>query len=65
MFVPIFKIVGEVIAEKSVMKILFETKENGQIKGMISMRMLNLSYTMKVDICNVFTKFQNHRCSRS
>ena len=55
MFVPIFKIVGEVIAEKSVMKIVFEKKKNGQIKGIISMKMLNFSYTMQVGIPNVCT----------
>ena len=40
MFVPNFKIVGEIVAETSVMK-------HGQIKGMISMRMLNFSYTIQ------------------
>ena len=44
MFVPNFNILGEVVPEKSVTKILLEKKKNGQIKGVISMRMLNLSY---------------------
>ena len=49
-------------AEKSVMKNLLGEKENGQIKGMISMNMLILSYTIQV-IPNVCNKFQNSICS--
>ena len=40
-------------------------KRNGQIKGMVSMRMLILSYKIQVVIPNVCTKFQNPRCSSS
>ena len=65
MFIPNFKIVGEVVAEKYVQKILFEKKKSGQIKGMINMRMLNLSYTIEVVIPSVCTKFQNPKCSSS
>ena len=55
MFVPNFKILDEVVPEKSVTK-NFEKKKNGQIKGMLSMRMQNLSYTIQVVIPNVCTK---------
>ena len=66
MFIANFKILGEVVAEKCVMK-NFEKMKNGQIQGMcnISMRMLNLSYTIQVVIPNVCIKFQNPRCSSS
>ena len=40
-------------------------RKNGQIKGMISMRMLILSYMILQVIPNVCTKFQNPRCSSS
>ena len=43
--------------------ILWERKKNEQITGMISIRMLNLSYTIQLVIPNVCNKFQNRRCS--
>ena len=50
-------------AEKSVSKNLIAEKEKkGQIKGMISIGMLNLSYMIQL-ISKVCTKFQNPRCS--
>ena len=67
-FVPKFKILGAVVPEKSLTKKkknILEKKKNGQVKGMISMRMLILSYTMQVVLPNVCTKFQNYRCSSS
>ena len=42
---------------------LFTGKKHGQLKGMISMRMLILSYTIQQVIVNVCTKFQNPTCS--
>ena len=39
-------------------KFLLERKENVQVKGMISMRMLFFSYTIKQVILNVCTKFK-------
>ena len=36
-------------------------KKNGQIKDMISMRIMILSYTIQQVITNVFAKFQNSR----
>ena len=65
MFIRNFKILGAVVPEKSLTKILLEKKKNGQIKGMIGMRMLILSYTIQQVIPNVYTKFQNPRCSSS
>ena len=35
MFVPIFKIIRQVVPEKSLKEILLERKKNGQIKGLI------------------------------
>ena len=40
-------------------------EKNGQIKKMISMRMLILSYTIQQVIANICTKIQNPRCSSS
>ena len=42
-----------------------DKKKNGQVKGMISMRMLILSYRIQVVISNIFNKFQNPKCSSS
>ena len=64
MFVPNFKILGEVVAEKCVTKNFIWGKEKWTNKGNDnSMRMLNLSYTIQVVIPNVCTKFQNSGCS--
>ena len=60
-----FKILGEAVAEKSVTKNFIEKKTKGQIKGMISMRMMNLSYTIQQVIHNIYTKFQNPRWKSS
>ena len=46
-------------------KILLEKKKNGQIKEMISIRVLILSYTIQQTIPHVCSKFQNPRCSSS
>ena len=43
--------------EKYVTKTFTGEKENGQMKGMVSMRMLILSYTIQEVIPNVCTKF--------
>ena len=51
-------------AEKSVTEIFICEKENGQIKGMISRRLI-LSYTIQQAIPNICTKFQNPRFSSS
>ena len=53
---------GAVVPEKSLMKYFIGEKKNGQIKGMICMRMLSLSYIIQQVILNVCTKFQNPRC---
>ena len=53
MFVPNFKILGEVVPEKSVTKNYLMERKNEQIKGMISMRVLILSYTIQEVIANV------------
>ena len=42
---------------------LFEKKKNGQIKGMVSMMLLILSYTMQHVIASACTKVQNRKCS--
>ena len=52
-------------AEKSVTEIFIGEKENGQIKGMIHMRRLILSYTIQQVIPNICTIFQNPRFSNS
>ena len=44
-------------------KFLLERKKNGQIKKMVSIRRLILSYTMQRVIPNICAKFQNLRCS--
>ena len=59
MFVPKFKITGAVAPEKFLTKNFIGEKENGQIEGMISMRMPILSYTIQVIVPNVCTNFQN------
>ena len=48
MFVQSFKILGAIVPEKSLTKNIYvlEKKKNGQIKAMISKRMLLLSYTI-------------------
>ena len=61
----IYKILGAAVPEKSLTKKLLENKKNGQIKTMVSMRMLSLSYTIQHFISNVCTKFQNPRCCSS
>ena len=53
-----------VVPEKSLTKIVGE-KEKWTNKGMISMRMLILSYTIQQIIPNVCTQFQNPKCSSS
>ena len=65
MFVPSFKILVAVVPEKSLTKKISEEKKNGQIKGIINMRMLILSYMIQVDVPNLCIKFQNPRCSSS
>ena len=70
--------VGAVVPEKSYTetnivteifdeKFCWRERKNGQIKGMISMRMLILFYTiLHVHVIfNRCTKFQNPRCSSS
>ena len=44
---------------------LLVRKKKEQIKKMISRRRLILSYTLQQVIPNIFTKFQNPRCSSS
>ena len=51
--------------QKSVTKNILDEKKNGQIKGMISLRMLILSYTIQQVIPNVYAKFQYPRWSSS
>ena len=70
MFVPNFKILGQVVPEKSLTKIfIFITwserigKKNGQIKGLIKNMWLILCYTIQLIIPDVYTKFQNPRSS--
>ena len=48
MFVLNFKLLGVVVPEKSLTKQLLEKKKNGHIKKMVNMRMLILSYTIRV-----------------
>ena len=48
MFVPNFKILGAVVPEESVTKTFIGEEENGETKGMISIRMLNPSYTIQM-----------------
>ena len=57
MFVQIYKILGAGVPEESMTKMLLEKMKNGQIKGMINMRVLSLSYTIQVEVPNVCTKF--------
>ena len=52
-------------AEKSVKENLIGKKKNEQIKEMVSIRRLILSYTMQQVIHNICTKFQDPRCSCS
>ena len=64
MFIRKFEILGTVVVpEKSLAKTFIG--ENGQIKGMVIMRMLILSYTIQQVIANVCNKFQSPRCSSS
>ena len=58
-----FQILGEVALEKSLTKYFIGEKKDSQIKGMINMMMLILSYTIQVVVPNVCTKFLNPRCS--
>ena len=58
MFVPQLKILCAAVPDKSLLKNLVK-KNNGQIQGMISMRMVIFSYTIQQVIPNVCTKFQN------
>ena len=58
MFVRNFKILGTVVLEKSLTKHLIGERENGQIKGMISIRMLIFSFTIQVFVCNLVTNFK-------
>ena len=44
---------------------LLERAKNGQIKGTINRRRLNLFYTIQQVIPNICTKLQNPRCSSS
>ena len=53
-------------AEKSVIeKLIGEKEKYGQIKEMVSIRKLILSYTVQQVIPNICTKFQNPKCSCS
>ena len=63
MFIRNFKILGTVVPEKFWTKNFIGEKEKWT-KGMISMRMLILSYIIQV-IPNVCTKFQNPKHSGS
>ena len=68
MFVPNFKILGQVVAEKSLTEkkvYKLERKKNGQMKGLIRHMWLILYYTVQPVILDVFTKFQNCRSSSS
>ena len=55
MFIRNLKILGAAVPEKSDEKFYWRKRKKGQIKGMISMRMLILSYTIQV-IPNVCIK---------
>ena len=57
MFVQNFKFLGAVVPEKSLTKKILEKKKNGQIKRIISMRMLSLSNTVQQIIANVVANF--------
>ena len=59
MFVPKFKIIGAGVPEKFLTKNFTGEKENGRIEGMISMRMLILSYAIQVVVPNVCINLQN------
>ena len=50
--------------EKSDFFFVLEIKKNGQLKGMISMRML-FFYTLQLFVPNDCIKFENPRCSSS
>ena len=65
MFVPNFKILSQVVSEKSLTekKVLLERKKNEQIKGLISQMWLILEYTVQLVIPDVCTKFQNPKSS--
>ena len=65
MFIRNSKILGEIDLCESLTKYFIGKKKNGQIKGMINMWMLILSYTIQVDVPNVCTKLRNPRCSSS
>ena len=62
MFVTSFKILSEVVPEKSLTE-NFVRKKNGQIKGLISHMWLILEYTVQLVIPDVCTKFQNPKSS--
>ena len=59
MFVPNFKILGQVVAEKSLTKKFFGKKEKWTNKG------TDKPYTVQLVIPNVCTKFQNPKHSSS
>ena len=46
-----------VVSEKSLTKIIGEKEKNGQIRGMINVRIVILSYTIQVVVPNACTKF--------
>ena len=46
-------------------KIIRKKEKNGQIKGMISSRLMFLSYTLELIITKLCTKFQNPMSSSS
>ena len=65
MFVPNFKILGQVVAEKSVTKNIFGKKEKWTNKGTDKPYVADFYNTVQLIIPNVCTKFQNPRHSSS
>ena len=62
-YIPNLKTLALLRTEKPVIKTFIGEKEKWQIEGMISMRTLILPYTIHEVVPNVYTKFQNHKCS--